>query len=90
MRDVALAMEAESTTTQPARAVIETLISQMPSQNVGRSVPLFVGVEVKDNSQKPGAVSTKDDELNPVHFITGRRFAWTSFEEVGAKAEKRR
>ena len=57
MRDVALAMEAESTTTQPARAVIETLISQMPSQNVGGTVPLFVGVEVKDNSQKPGAVS---------------------------------
>ena len=57
MRNVALAMEAEFKTTQPARAEIETLISQMPSQNVGRTVPLFVGVEVKDNSQKPEGVS---------------------------------
>ncbi len=51
---------------------------------------LFVGVEVQDNSQKPGGISTGDDELNPVHFFKGRRFAWTSFEEVGGKAEKSR
>ncbi len=51
---------------------------------------LFVGVEVQDNSQKPGGVSTIDDELNPVHFFKGRRFAWRSFEEVPAKGKKRR
>ena len=51
---------------------------------------LFVGVEIQDNSQKPGGSSTGDNELNPIHFFKGRRFAWTSFEEVEAKGEKRR
>ncbi len=38
---------------------------------------LFVGVEVYDDSQKPGGVSQGDDELNPVAFHKGRRFAYT-------------
>ena len=37
---------------------------------------LFVGVEVYDDSQKPGGPAGNDDELNPVAFNKGRRFAF--------------
>jgi hypothetical protein len=43
---------------------------------------LFVGVEVKDNSLKPGGVSKGDDELSPIAFYKGRRFGFTEFEEI--------
>ncbi len=51
---------------------------------------LFVGIEVQDVRWKPGGISTRDHELNPVGFFKGRRFGWTSFEEVPAKSAKRR
>lgn len=35
---------------------------------------LYVGIEVQDDSLKPGGVSTGDNELNPVAFRKGRRF----------------
>ena len=38
---------------------------------------IFVGVEVYDDSQKPGGISQGDDELNPVAFNKGRRFAYS-------------
>jgi hypothetical protein len=50
---------------------------------------LFVGVEVTDDSQKPGGFSTGDNELNPVHFFKGRRFGWSSFDELPANEVNR-
>jgi hypothetical protein len=43
---------------------------------------LFVGIEVKDDSLKPGGVKQGDDELSPIAFYKGRRFAYSEFEEV--------
>ncbi len=43
---------------------------------------LFVGVEVKDDSLKPGGVRQGDDELSPIAFMKGRRFAYSEFEEL--------
>lgn len=37
---------------------------------------LFVGVEVHDNSLKPGGFLPADDDLHPVAFFKGRRFAF--------------
>ncbi len=37
---------------------------------------LYVGIQVHDDSLKPGGVSTGDDELNPVDFRKGRRFGY--------------
>jgi hypothetical protein len=51
---------------------------------------IFVGVEVYDDSQKPGGFSQGNDELNPVAFHKGRRFAYTLVsgpEERSAKRE---
>jgi beta-lactamase regulating signal transducer with metallopeptidase domain len=42
---------------------------------------LFVGIEVRDTNVKFG-LSRGDSERNPSHLFQGRRFAWTSFEEV--------
>jgi hypothetical protein len=41
---------------------------------------LFVGIEVQDDSLKPGGISTGDNEMNPVAFNKGRRFGFTEFE----------
>lgn len=43
---------------------------------------LFVGIEVQDDSLKPGGIANGDDELNPVAFYKGRRFGFTSLEEI--------
>lgn len=43
---------------------------------------IFVGIEVKDDSLKPGGVQMGDSELDPVAFSKGRRFGYTPFEEV--------
>ncbi len=40
---------------------------------------IFVGVEVHDDQQRIGVPSTGDDELNPVHFYKGRRYAYKMF-----------
>lgn len=37
---------------------------------------LYVGIQVHDDSLKPGGVSESDNELNPVAFHKGRRFAF--------------
>ena len=42
---------------------------------------LFVGIEVQDDSLKPGGQFDGDDELNPIAFYKGRRFAFSLFEE---------
>jgi hypothetical protein len=47
---------------------------------------LFVGIDVHDDSLQPGGVSRGDNELEPVAFYKGRRFAWTPFEELPEKA----
>lgn len=36
---------------------------------------LYVGIEVQDDSLKPGGIAMGDNELNPVAFRKGRRFA---------------
>jgi hypothetical protein len=43
---------------------------------------LFVGIEVKDDSLKPGGIVLGDSERDPVAFNKGRRFAYTFFEEL--------
>jgi hypothetical protein len=43
---------------------------------------VYVGIEVQDDSLKPGGVSHGDDELNPVAFYKGRRFGFAELEEV--------
>lgn len=43
---------------------------------------LFVGVEVQDDSLKPGGIANGDDELRPISFFKGRRFGFTSLEEI--------
>jgi hypothetical protein len=43
---------------------------------------LFLGIEVKDDSLKEGVLTTGDDELDPVAFYKGRRFAFTHLEEL--------
>jgi beta-lactamase regulating signal transducer with metallopeptidase domain/5-hydroxyisourate hydrolase-like protein (transthyretin family) len=43
---------------------------------------LFVGIEVKDDSLKPGGVTQGDGELSPIAFTKGRRFGFTEFEEI--------
>lgn len=47
---------------------------------------LFVGIEVHDDSLKPGGLAGQgDQELDPVAFHKGRRFAFHYFEELPAK-----
>ncbi|MEX0728728.1 MAG: hypothetical protein WD065_20815, partial [Planctomycetaceae bacterium] len=49
----------------------------------GTPVLLFVGIEVKDDSLKPGKGRFEgDSELNPVSFYKGRRFGLKQFEEL--------
>ncbi|HWB10697.1 MAG TPA: carboxypeptidase-like regulatory domain-containing protein [Pirellulales bacterium] len=43
---------------------------------------LFVGVEVQDDSLKPGGRTVGDIELQPIDFRKGRRFGFKSFEEA--------
>lgn len=48
---------------------------------------LFVGVEVLDDSQKPGGIMLADEdlELSPIAFKKGRRFGFKFFEEIDTK-----
>ncbi len=48
----------------------------------GTPALLFVGIEVQDDSLQPGGISQGDNELNPVAFQKGRRFAFTFFKEA--------
>jgi hypothetical protein len=38
---------------------------------------IYLGIEVNDDSLKPGGISNGDNELDPVAFYKGRRFAYT-------------
>ncbi len=42
---------------------------------------IFIGVEVHDDKLQPGGISNGDDELNPVHFYKGRRYAYKMFAD---------
>jgi 5-hydroxyisourate hydrolase-like protein (transthyretin family) len=46
---------------------------------------VYVGVDVQDDTQKPGLGTEGDNELNPVAFRKGRRFAPSWLVENGAK-----
>lgn len=47
---------------------------------------LFIGIEVHDDGLKAGVPSDGgDNELSPIAFNKGRRFAYTFFEEIEAK-----
>jgi beta-lactamase regulating signal transducer with metallopeptidase domain len=59
----------------------ETTASFLYMTREGTPGLLFVGIEVKDDSLKPGGIARGDNELNPVAFNKGRRFAFTEFEE---------
>jgi RNA polymerase sigma factor (sigma-70 family) len=48
---------------------------------------LFVGVEVHDSGQRAGGPATEEDELNPVAFAKGRRFAYSLIELRAADRE---
>jgi hypothetical protein len=53
---------------------------------------IFVGVEVHDDGLKPGGFSTGENELNPVAFHKGRRFAFsliTGSDESDKRALKK-
>ncbi len=43
---------------------------------------LYVGIEVQDDSLKPGGKAMGDSELKPVAFYKGRRFGFTFLEEI--------
>ena len=43
---------------------------------------LYVGIEVQDDSLKPGGFAMGDNELNPVAFYKGRRFGFTLLDEL--------
>jgi hypothetical protein len=43
---------------------------------------LFVGIEVQDDSLKPGGRSEGDNELKPIAFRKGRRFGFKNFTEA--------
>ena len=45
-------------------------------------VLFFLGIEVNDDSLKPGGIANGDNELDPVAFRKGRRFAMSLFEPV--------
>ncbi|MFO1095875.1 MAG: carboxypeptidase regulatory-like domain-containing protein [Planctomycetaceae bacterium] len=45
---------------------------------------VYVGVEVQDDAQQPGGSAEGDNELTPIAFNKGRRFAFTFLEELGA------
>ncbi len=47
----------------------------------GTPVMVHVGIEVLDDSLKPGGVVGDDTELDPVAFHKGRRFAFSFFED---------
>lgn len=46
---------------------------------------LFVGVEVQDDRLQPGGVAQGDNELRPIAFRKGRRFALKGFTELDAE-----
>jgi Carboxypeptidase regulatory-like domain len=46
----------------------------------GTPMLLHVGIPVLDDSLKPGGISTGDDELRPIAFRKGRRFAFDYLE----------
>ena len=48
----------------------------------GTSGLVFLGIQVRDASLKPGGVSDGDDELRPIAFRKGRRFAVTELVPV--------
>jgi beta-lactamase regulating signal transducer with metallopeptidase domain len=48
---------------------------------------IFVGVEVHDDSLKPGGVAS-DDELSPIAFRKGRRFAYSLITQAAAAAKE--
>ncbi len=43
---------------------------------------LYVGIEVQDDSLKPGGIAMGDNELDPVAFYKERRFGFTFLEEI--------
>lgn len=43
---------------------------------------LFVGIEVQDDSLKPGGRMVGDNELSPIAFRKGRRFGFKNFKEL--------
>lgn len=52
----------------------------------GTPIMLYVGIQVLDDSLKPGGFIGDDDrELDPVAFHKGRRFAFSVFESAGAE-----
>lgn len=51
---------------------------------------LFVGVEVQDDSLKPGGPTVGDRELQPIAFRKGRRFGFNNFEQVEPAERERR
>lgn len=48
---------------------------------------LYVGVEVRDDSLKPGGLVQGDTELQPIAFSKGRRFGWTPLAESSNEAK---
>ena len=48
---------------------------------------LYVGVEVLDDSLKPGGPSMVDPEREPVAFTKGRRFGYSEFEELTSRSK---
>jgi RNA polymerase sigma factor (sigma-70 family) len=49
---------------------------------------MFVGVEVHDSGQRPFEPAPVEDELNPVAFAKGRRFAYSLIERRAAEGKE--
>ncbi|MFO1095893.1 MAG: hypothetical protein U0992_21690 [Planctomycetaceae bacterium] len=51
---------------------------------------LYVGIEVRDDSLQPGGSAEGDNELTPIAFNMGRRFAFRFLEELAAPDNRTR
>ena len=76
-RDLLLHIDAETNDVKPSDTATFFYLTQEGTPGI-----LYVGIEVHDNSLKPGGVSTGDAELNPVAFHKGRRFGLSRLVEA--------
>ncbi|MFH1301602.1 MAG: carboxypeptidase regulatory-like domain-containing protein, partial [Planctomycetota bacterium] len=69
-QDLLVSFDAETNKAKPLDTATFFYITREGTPGI-----LYVGIEVHDDSLKPGGFSTSDNELNPVAFRKGRRFA---------------
>lgn len=75
-QDLLVSFDAETNKAKPLETATFFYITREGTPGI-----LYVGIEVHDNSLKPGGISTGDNELNPVAFMKGRRFGLSRLVE---------